>query len=91
MELTQAKIFVSTRNFIGFYQIAMARQAIGANGPVKHFISVDKEPSQETISMVKILTKKPFDAERLQWHQTGPDEVFTVCWTSETEAVPNTN
>jgi acyl-CoA synthetase (AMP-forming)/AMP-acid ligase II len=88
VELTQAKIFVATHNFMGFDHVAMARQAIGANGPIKYFISADKVPAQETISMVDILNTKPIDIKQLEGIQTGPDEVFTICWTSGTEAAP---
>lgn len=86
--LTQAKVFVSTHNFMGFDHIAMARQAIGPGGPVAHFVTVDEIAIEGAISLADIFTRDPVDVGWLDGRQTGPNEVFTLCWTSGTEAAP---
>ncbi len=86
--LTQAKVFVSTHNFKGFDYIDMARHAIGSGGSVKHFLTVDETASHDALSMAEIFTGEPSSVAALEGLQTGPNEVFTICWTSGTEAAP---
>lgn len=88
MELTGARFFVSTHNFKGFDNIEMARQAMGRGAARTLFLTVDKAAAEGSISVADIFTAEPANVRELEGRQTGANEVFTICWTSGTEAAP---
>ncbi len=88
LDMTQAKAFLSTHNFQGFDYIDMARRAIKNNASEIHFLTVDETAGPDAVSIADTFTQQPSDTSALEGRQTGPNEVFTICWTSGTEAAP---
>ncbi|MCK9233008.1 MAG: acyl--CoA ligase [Syntrophales bacterium] len=88
VDLTGAKIFVSSHNLLGVNHIDLARKSIGENRPLKHYITVSSGKSPGALQMSDILSADAGDAAVLTGCQPGANDVFTLCWTSGTEAIP---
>lgn len=85
-KLTGAKVFVASNNLLGFDHIAMARETLRNGGSVTHYINVGGTPDGEAIQMGDILSGQVADSSSLDGKQSGPNDIFTLCWTSGTEA-----
>ena len=86
--LTEAKVFVAPHNLMGFDHIAMAREALGNSGSLQHYVTVGEGSVEGAIQMADILAGPVVDPATLEGRQSGPNDVFTLCWTSGTEAAP---
>jgi acyl-CoA synthetase (AMP-forming)/AMP-acid ligase II len=87
-KLTQAKLFVTSHNALGFDHVALAREALADNGAMEHFITVGNGPTPGALQMADILGGPEPDPTTLDGQQSGANDVFTLCWTSGTEAMP---
>ena len=88
VDLTGAKIFVTSHNLLGVDHIDLARRGIGEKRSVKHYITVGAGESSGALRMSDILAMHTGDAAALAGRQPGANDVFTLCWTSGTEATP---
>ncbi len=88
VDLTEARIFVSSQNLLGVDHIEMARKSIGENRSLKHYITVGSGESPGALRMSEILAAEAGNAAALATRQPGANDVFTLCWTSGTEAMP---
>jgi acyl-CoA synthetase (AMP-forming)/AMP-acid ligase II len=87
-KLTDAKAFVSTHNFMGFDHINLAKDALAQGSSVKHYLTVGPGGPDGVLNIADILAAGSRDASALEGKQSGSNEVFTLCWTSGTEAAP---
>jgi acyl-CoA synthetase (AMP-forming)/AMP-acid ligase II len=76
--LTQAKAIITMESFHGFSHIAMAKEVQGKNPSIKHVFAYD--------DVVRMIRETP-DPTLAQIPVHGND-LFTLCWTSGTEAQP---
>jgi len=88
VDLTKAKVFVSSHNLLGFDHIDLARKTIGEGRSVRHFVTVGSGTSPGALPMSDILAADGENPSSLAERQPGADDVFTLCWTSGTEAMP---
>jgi acyl-CoA synthetase (AMP-forming)/AMP-acid ligase II len=86
--LTQARFVITSHNLLGFDHLTMIREALGENSPVRHYLTVGGGPAPDAIQMSDILAGPTADPSLLEGRQTSANEVFTLCWTSGTEAAP---
>lgn len=88
VNLTGAKVFVASHNLLGFNHIEMVQQALGSHSSINHYITVGSGTAEGAIQMADILDGPEVDAAELAGKKSGADDVFTLCWTSGTEADP---
>lgn len=88
VRLTGAKAFIGSHNFMGFDHIKLAREAVDENSGLSAFITVGEGDCEGAVNMKDVLNGDPVDPSLLEGKQTGPNDVFTLCWTSGTEAAP---
>ncbi|MFH1137111.1 MAG: class I adenylate-forming enzyme family protein [Pseudomonadota bacterium] len=82
--LTGAKAMVTSHNALGFDHLKPAREILG--DAVGVFITVGAGPAEGAIQMADILAGPEVDPALLAGKQSGPNDIFTLCWTSGTEA-----
>ncbi len=88
VKLTEGKIFVSSHNLLGFDHIDLARKTIGESGSVRHYITIGSGEAPGALQMDTILTTDGGNSAELEERRPGANDVFTLCWTSGTEAMP---
>jgi len=78
--LTEAKLFISLKDFKGFDHLAMAKSLSSKLPHLKMFMDLSevKKLTSNTEADVALLDSIPIDA----------DDVFTLCWSSGTESHP---
>lgn len=83
--------YITTLEFNKFNYIDMI-QAIAPKYPnLKHVISVGADLPENVLSFEEIISTpipSKYSDDYLDGRQSGPNEVFTICWTSGTEADP---
>ena len=85
---TEAKIFVSAQNLMGFDHIDMARKAVEEGSLLRHFITVGAGMVPDAIQMSDILADDGGNTDVLTARRPEANDIFTLCWTSGTEARP---
>ena len=88
LEITEAKIFVSSHNLLGLNYINLARKTAGEKGSIKHYISVGSGLPPGAIQISDILAAGEEDVAPLIERRHSANDVLTLCWTSGTEAMP---
>jgi len=89
VELTKASLCVTSHSFMGFDHVDLFRSSLPGDTPMTRYVTVGKGDIDGAVNMGDIIedTSTPGDAaERLQGLQSGANDVFTICWTSGTEA-----
>lgn len=86
--LTGAKLFITSHNIMGFNNLTLAQDTLADAGSVKNFITVGAEQAEGSLLMSDILEGPDADPSLLDGKQSGPNDIFTLCWTSGTEASP---
>ncbi len=86
--LTDAKVFVSSHDFMGFDHLALAREALEGKASDVGMITVGHGPADHAVSMSDILSRVPENTAILTDRRPSANDVFTLCWTSGTEAAP---
>ena len=78
--LTEAKIFISLKDFKGFDHLGMAKTLQNNLPHLQHFLDLSdiKKMALETEADVRALDDIPFDG----------NDIFTLCWSSGTESNP---
>ncbi len=90
-ELTQAKAVVTVCSFHEHDHMAMMREIRKSHPCLKHIIIVGPEVPEDALSFEALSLGTQgggYRPEDLKNRQSGPNEVFTLCWTSGTEAEP---
>ena len=82
--LTNAKAFVTSHNALGFDHLKLAREILA--GKMNIFITVGPDQAPGAVLMSDILGGPEVDPTVLEGKQSGPNDIFTLCWTSGTEA-----
>jgi len=77
--LTGARAFVAMEEFKGFRPLNLARENLADLPGLKHVLS---------LSWLREAMQGPVDRELLAAVRVGADDIFTICWTSGTEAEP---
>lgn len=91
INLLEPKIYIGPSGFGGFNYIDLAKKLAANSNTLKHFISVGPETVSGAVDMDSIfndLDEKQFSPDILEERQSGPNDIFTICWTSGTEADP---
>ncbi|MCF8025693.1 MAG: acyl--CoA ligase [Desulfobacteraceae bacterium] len=90
LELTDAKAVVTVARFSNFDHTGMIQQLQQEYGRLKNVIIVGPDVPDDVLSFENLL-KAPAEnqtPESNRAEQSGPNEIFTLCWTSGTEAEP---
>jgi len=87
IELTQAKAIVTLPAFNGFDHAKMVRELEEKYGNLKHHFWVGPERQPLGVHLADLLGTDVKPAE-LSSSPSGPNHVFSICWTSGTEAAP---
>ncbi|HZK18232.1 MAG TPA: class I adenylate-forming enzyme family protein [Clostridia bacterium] len=77
--LTEAKAYISVADFKGFAHLQMGRDIQGGLRSLKYILS---------LSEVREFIDGPVDSTRLDAVKVDANDIFTLCWTSGTEAQP---
>ncbi|CAB3391555.1 class I adenylate-forming enzyme family protein [Kyrpidia spormannii] len=77
--LTEAAMFITTRQFRGFSGLDMARQLQGQLPALREIL---------TLEDIREMARGAYDEERLGAIPMDANDIFTICWTSGTEAEP---
>lgn len=89
VQLTGASLCVASSSFMDFNHIELFRSSLPEDTSVSRYIDVGGKCAEGAVNMEEILEKAHGEqgaAERLEGLQTGPNDIFTICWTSGTEA-----
>ncbi|MBR9986614.1 MAG: acyl--CoA ligase [Desulfosarcina sp.] len=84
---TGAKAMVTLPTFHGFDHAQMARAFKEKTPCLEQLFWIGSDPQADGRQMEEILQGEA-DVSELEGKQSGPNEVFTICWTSGTEASP---
>jgi len=89
----EPKVFVTVRNFNNFDYLQQALEVKNEMPFLRHLIVVGEDLPDQVISMEELLTEdtvSKYPAGYLDTHpyRQGANEIWTICWTSGTEASP---
>ncbi|MBI9077098.1 MAG: acyl--CoA ligase [Desulfatibacillum sp.] len=85
--MTGARVMITSHSFAGFNHVAMVRQALDEEYRLDHIITVGSGPCDGALNMSEILADADTpDTESLVSRKMSANDVFTLCWTSGTEA-----
>jgi len=87
VKVTNPRAFVSMTSFHGFDHGKMVRELQKQNSSLDQLFWVGSDRQKDGYAVEAILTDKT-DTSGLDGKQSGPNDVFTICWTSGTEAEP---
>jgi acyl-CoA synthetase (AMP-forming)/AMP-acid ligase II len=77
--LTEAKAFITVGEFRGFAHLKMGKELQGRLPHLKRIVSLEE---------VREMAKGPAPREKLAAVRIDANDIFTICWTSGTEAEP---
>ena len=83
--------YITTREFNKFNYINMIKTIALKYPNLKHIIAVGDDLPENVLSFEEIIStpiESKYPKNHLEGRQSGPNEVFTICWTSGTEADP---
>lgn len=91
MSIVQPKAFLTTTNFGGFNYVEMVQHLQAEIPSLKTLIALGANLPSGVVALSDMLTR-PADVAALNeyaaLHSVDANEVFTICWTSGTEAEP---
>lgn len=91
IDLTQPKAFITTTNFEGFNHLEMVQELQPDFPTLQTLIALGDDLPDGVLSMHEIL-ETPMDGKTLKVYldevEITANDVFTICWTSGTEANP---
>ncbi|MHA1209062.1 MAG: class I adenylate-forming enzyme family protein [Candidatus Freyarchaeota archaeon] len=91
LSLLEPVVYVTSVNFHGFSYVNLAKELASKFKSVQHIITVGEEEVDGVLNFENILRdpiEERYPPDQLEGKQSGPNEVFTICWTSGTEADP---
>ncbi len=91
MEMTNARAIITLASFHDYDHMDMMRRVREKNPSLAHIIIVGPEAPEEALHFERLIEQRTDAASRqdeLTEGQSGPNEFFTLCWTSGTEAEP---
>lgn len=83
--------YITAHEFNSFNYINMIQGIAPKFSNLKHVISVGADLPENVLSFEEIISTpipSKYSDDYLEGRQSGPNEVFTICWTSGTEADP---
>lgn len=89
VKLTKAVVCVAPANFMGFDHIVLFRSCLSTDTSIRHYVNVGADGAGEAHNMAGILENPLLDDPArgdLESRGISPNDVFTICWTSGTEA-----
>lgn len=91
LSVVEPKVFITTQTFMNFNYVEMAQSVQAEMSSLQSIIALGSDLPLGTVSLTELLTS-PVDETSLQKyiasHPIDANEVFTICWTSGTEAEP---
>ncbi len=87
VKVTHAKALVTVPAFHGFDHGELAREFQDKAASLEHLFWVGPTQQKDGFQLERIIENEA-DTSDLDGKQSGPNEVFTICWTSGTEAEP---
>lgn len=90
-ERTNARAILTVSSFHNYDHMDMMRRVQEKNPSLEHIIIVGPEAPKGALHFERLIEQRADAASRqdeLKAGQSGPNEVFTLCWTSGTEAEP---
>ncbi len=91
IKLTEAVAMVTVKEFGGYDHLALVNGFKTADSKFQHVILAGEKTDDSALSLETMLAEEPgVDnlSDHLAGKQSGPNDVFTICWTSGTEADP---
>lgn len=93
LELTDAKAVVTVSRFHNFDHMGMIKEIQQKHSSLENIIIVGPDAPEGSLSFEYMLTDEAENnpqgsPESMKTEQSGPNEIFTLCWTSGTEAEP---
>jgi non-ribosomal peptide synthetase component E (peptide arylation enzyme) len=89
--LCEPVAYVTAITFNRFKYIEMVRKLTSNYPKLRSIIGIGEEIPDDIISFEEIVStpfEKRYSKDYLEGRQSGPNEVFSICWTSGTEAEP---
>lgn len=86
--LTGPTVFITCTAFHGFDHLAQARELSSGSQSIKNIIAVGGSDAEGVLQFEDIMKKSPDDKAiaNLAGKQSSANDMFTICWTSGTEA-----
>jgi non-ribosomal peptide synthetase component E (peptide arylation enzyme) len=91
LELCEPVAYVTVTAFNRFKYIEMVRKLTSRYPKLRIIIGIGEEIPDDIIDFEEIIStpfEKRYPKDYLEGRQSGPNEVFSLCWTSGTEAEP---
>ncbi len=91
IEATAAVGIITVKEFNSFDHLMLVRECQGKYAFFRHLILVGPEGAKDASRFEDLIlteTGSPAPEKRFAENASGPNEIFTICWTSGTEAVP---
>jgi acyl-CoA synthetase (AMP-forming)/AMP-acid ligase II len=91
IRLTDAVGIITVREFGGYDPLKLAGGFRKANSRFRHILLAGDKLDESALSLEQMLSddvESGRDPGDLASRQSGPNEIFTICWTSGTEADP---
>lgn len=91
IKLTDAVAIITVKEFGGFNHLGLANSLKAKNDSLKQVILAGENRDSSALSLEDMLSEpieSGFPEDHLEGKQSGPNDLFTICWTSGTEADP---
>lgn len=91
LHLTDAVAMITVKTFTDFDHLGMVQKLQKNAAALKHIILCGDQVDESAVSLEAMFNKAVeagYPENHLDGKQSGPNEIFTICWTSGTEADP---
>ncbi|HMA79690.1 MAG TPA: fatty acid--CoA ligase family protein, partial [Candidatus Binatia bacterium] len=91
MSVVEPKVFITTQNFMNINYVEMAQSVQAEISSLQSIIALGSDLPSGVVSLSDVLTSPVDETNLLKYikaHPIDANEVFTICWTSGTEAEP---
>ncbi|MCF8037566.1 MAG: acyl--CoA ligase, partial [Desulfobacteraceae bacterium] len=89
VSLTDAVLCVTSHSLMGFDHVELFQSSLPQNTSLRRYVTVGKGSAEGAVNIDDILAPSAGEndaARRLDGLQSGANDIFTICWTSGTEA-----
>lgn len=91
IKLTDAVGIITVKEFAGFNHLDLVNELQAKKPCLKHVILAGDKLDDSALSLEALMVEEPAETgweKQIAGKETGPDDIFTICWTSGTEADP---
>lgn len=91
IRMTDAVGIVTVKEFGGYDQLALANGFRKTDSSFRHIILAGDKLDESALSLEQMLSEdveSGVEPDYFESRQSGPNDIFTICWTSGTEADP---